>query len=142
MEALGLDEAGLAEIQFLISQLQIILGTDNDARKGAEEHLKKIKDGEPDKYASYLTAVIADPGASTEIKSLSCVLLRRSIGSNITGQDKTLWVILSQGARDYLKVHLLKAIESCTIKDVVHKLANLLVEIAGGMYEHEDEAIW
>ena len=77
----------LQEVQFMVGQLQIVLGHDNDARKGAEEHLKKIKEGEPDKYACYLTSVIMDAGASLEIKSLAAVVLRRSTHSPIPTKD-------------------------------------------------------
>jgi hypothetical protein len=74
-----LNQDQLAEVQFMVGQLQIVLGMDNEARKGAEEHLKKIKEGESDKYACYLTAVIIDANAALEIKALAAVVLRRSI---------------------------------------------------------------
>ena len=35
-------------------QLQVILGNDNNARKAAEENIKKIRESEPDKYVTYL----------------------------------------------------------------------------------------
>lgn len=79
------------EVQFLVGQLQIVLGQDNEARKGAEAHLNKIKNGEPDKYACYLTAVIIDQNAGNDIKALSCVILRRSISTNVEGKAETLW---------------------------------------------------
>ena len=102
----------LQEIQFMVSQLQIVLGQDNAARKGAEEHLKKIKEGEPDKYACYLTAIIISPEAPQEIKSLSAVILRRSIGTIINNDSKkTLWEMLSPMARDFLRTNLLKFIK-------------------------------
>lgn len=86
----------MQEVQFVVTQLQIVLGNDNDARKAAEEHLGKIKEGEPDKYACYLTSVIMDLNASNEIKSLSCVILRRSLGTMLTDKTVTLWESLSQ----------------------------------------------
>lgn len=69
---------------------------DNDARKAAEAHLAKIKDGEPEKYARYLTAVITDVelNASAEIKSLAAVILRRSLGTNLADKNQTLWAVL------------------------------------------------
>ena len=41
-----------------------------------------------------------------------------------------------------MKSNLLQVIKGVTSKDVIHKISNLLVEIAGGMYEYENEAIW
>ena len=32
--------------------------------------------------------------------------------------------------------------QNCTVKDITHKLSNLLVEVAGGMYEHDNDLIW
>jgi len=136
MEPLNQDQ--LVEVTFMVSQLQIVLGQDNNARKGAEEHLKKIKDGEPDKYACYLTAVIMDQNAGADIKALASVVLRRGIGSAITGSTKTLWEVLTPNARDFLKTNLLSTVKTIQIKDLMHKMSNLLVEIAGGMYENED----
>jgi len=81
MDPLNQDQ--IAEVHFMVSQLQIVLGQDNNARKGAEEHLKKIKDGEPDKYSCYLTAVIMDPNAGQEIKALAAVVLRRGLNTNV-----------------------------------------------------------
>lgn len=46
------------EIQFVVNQLQVVLGIDNDLRKASEEHLKKIREGDPDKYAAYLAVII------------------------------------------------------------------------------------
>jgi hypothetical protein len=131
----------LQEISFMVGQLQIVLGQDNEARKLAEEHLKKIKEGEPDKYACYLTAVILNPQAPAEIKSLSAVILRRSVGTVLGDSKKTLWEMLSVQAKDFLKNNLLSCIKETKIKDVLHKMSNLLVEIAGSMFE-ENEEVW
>mmetsp|Transcript_1961 Transcript_1961/g.2901 ORF Transcript_1961/g.2901 Transcript_1961/m.2901 type:complete len:137 (+) Transcript_1961:25-435(+) len=127
----------LQEVQFIVQQLQLVLGQDNDARKAAEEHLKKIKEGEPDKYACYLTRVLMEPEAPSEIKALAAVILRRGIGSFIGETKKTLWETLGQQARDYLKANLLLVLQTAATKDLVHKLSNLLVEVAGNMYEDE-----
>jgi len=108
MEPLNADQ--LAEVAFMVTQLQIVLGQDNNARKGAEEHLKKIKDGEPDKYACYLTAVIMDAQAGPDIKALSAVVLRRGINSSVQGSTKTLWESLSPHAKEFLKNNLLGCI--------------------------------
>ena len=72
------------------------------ARKEAEKHLSKIKDEEPEKYACYLTAVILEPNASQQIKALASVILRRSIGTNLTDKKITLWEALGAQAREYL----------------------------------------
>ena len=32
--------------------------------------------------------------------------------------------------------------ERAAEKDLIHKLGNVMVEIQGGMYEFQDEAIW
>ena len=135
----------MAEVQFLVSQLQIVLGQDNDARKGAEEHLKKIKEGEPDKYACYLTAVIMEPQAGQDIKALAAVVLRRSLGTVLDNTEKkdTLWEALSPAAKDFLKTNLLNSIRVIDQKDLIHKVSNLLVEVQGGMYEQNDaHEIW
>ncbi len=42
----------------MVNQLQIVLGNDNDQRKASEEHLKKIREGDPDKYAAYLVVIV------------------------------------------------------------------------------------
>lgn len=130
------------EVQFMVQQLQIILGVDNDARKGAEEHLNKIRDGEPDKYACYLIAVIMDLQAAGEIKALAAVVLRRGLTKQQTGQTQIFWEALSEHAKSFVKANLLTTIRGVTTKDLIHKISNLLVEIAGAMYEHENEAIW
>jgi hypothetical protein len=119
-----------------------VLGQDNNARKGAEEQLKKIKEGEPEKYACYLTAVIMDQNAGADIKALSAVVLRRGLTSTVGETKVTLWAGLSPQGKAFLKGNLLQIVRVTAIKDLVHKMSNLLVEIAGAMYEHEEEAIW
>ena len=126
----------------MVSQLEIVLQQDNVARKEAEKHLSKIKDEEPEKYACYLTAVILEPNASQQIKALASVILRRSIGTNLTDKKITLWEALGAQAREYLKTNLLANIRTITVKDGIHKMSNLLVEIAGAMYEHENDLVW
>ena len=72
-----------------------MLAQDNNARKGTEEQLKKIKEGEPEKYACYLTAVIIDQNAGADIKALSAVVLRRVLTSTVGETKVTLWAGLS-----------------------------------------------
>ena len=121
----------------LLQKLDVILGNDNEARKGAEKDLTALKDADPIKYASYLSAFIFYDGAelSDAAKSLCCVLLRRALGTNISGGDKTLWMALNDQVRENMKVTLIAAMRNCTKKDIMHKLGNVLVEIQGGMYE-------
>ena len=127
----------------MVTQLQVVLGQDNDARKAAEEHLKKIKDGEPDKYACYLTSVIMAPQAGLDIKSLAAVVLRRSLGTHLTDKKETLWESISPAAKDFLKTNLLATVRVIDTKDLIHKMSNLLVEVQGGMFEQNDaHEIW
>ena len=107
-------EEQLGEIKQLVEQLKIVLGEDNDARKAAEAVLLSTKEGAPDKYAVYLTAVVMDAEAPPAIKSLSCVLLRRNVNSNMDtpaadGSKRTLWAALDAGSQDFLKTNLLGA---------------------------------
>ena len=62
--------------------------------------------------------------------------------TTITSDKVTLWEALSPNAKGFLKGNLLQTIRLMATKDLVHKMSNLLVEIAGAIYEHENEAIW
>ena len=79
--------------------------------------------------------------APLDIKSLAAVILRRSIGTMLPEKKQTLWESLSQQAKDFLKNNLLNITKNTTTKDLMRKLANLLVEVAGGMYEQNEE-VW
>ena len=79
----------------MLEQLKTILGQDNDARKAAEAHIAKIKEGEPDKYASYLTIVLKDAECPADIKVLSAVLLRRALCSAVGAKKETLWELMT-----------------------------------------------
>lgn len=131
----------MEEVKFVISQLQTVLGQDNDARKGAEAALAKIREGEPDKYAGYLTAVIMEAEAPADIKALASVILRRGLTTALPNKKETLWEALTPGAKDFLKTNLLSTIRSATTKDLMHKLSNLLVEVQGGMHDQNQE-VW
>ena len=48
---------------------------------------------------------------------------------------------MNQKTRDFLKTTLLQSVQLIKQKDLIHKLSNLLVEVAGQMYE-EDETVW
>lgn len=108
-------EDQLNEIKQLVEQLKIVLGEDNDARKGAEAVLLSTKEDAPDKYAVYLTAVIMDQEAPPAIKSLAAVLLRRNVNSHMDraaddGTKRTLWDALDANSKEFLKTNLLAAI--------------------------------
>jgi len=83
-----------------------------------------------------------DPNAGADIKALAAVVLRRGITSAITGSTNTLWEVISVQGKEFVKSNLLATIRTVQTKDLIHKMSNLLVEIAGGIYEHENEAIW
>jgi hypothetical protein len=70
----------MEEVRYMVTQLQTVLGTDNEARKVAEAELDKIKQGDSDKYACYLTQVLMEANAPLDIKALAAVILRRSVG--------------------------------------------------------------
>ena len=72
-----------------------MLGTDNEARKVAEEQLSTIREGEPEKYAVYLTAIIVDSAAPEQIRALSAVILRRTISATLAEKKISLWEALS-----------------------------------------------
>lgn len=110
-------------------QLQLILGNDNDARKAAEENIKKIRESEPDKYVYYLSTLICDPTVDLQTKSLSAVILRRTILSINETTKQQLWESLKPDTKTGLKTAFFDLIKQADNKDFVHKLANLLVEI-------------
>ena len=138
MEAHSFSPAELEEVKFMAGQLQTVLGLDNDARKAAEDHLKKIREGDPNKYAAYLSYIIAQADAPAEARSLACVILRRSLTSSVK-DDKTLWDLLAAEPKEFMKTHLLAAVQTAASKDLVHKMCDLLVEIAAAMYEETEE---
>ena len=138
------------ECQFLANALQQVLGTDNVARKEAEEKVNQIKREAPEKYAVYLSNIMqVDSPYGEEVKSLAAVILRRNISAvSIDSQDMNqennanLWERLTPEAREAVKGNLLKVIAAITNKSVMHKICNLLVEVAGAIYEYENSAIW
>ena len=80
-----------------------------------------------------------EAAAPLEIKSLAAVVLRRSLGTVLPDKKQTLWEALSQQAKEFLKTNLLATIQTTTTKDLMKKLSNLLVEVAGGMFEENEE---
>ena len=122
-------------------QLQVILGNDNEARKVAEDNIKKIRESEPDKYVFYLSTLCCDPAIDMQIKTLSAVILRRTLISYNEASKMQLWEVLKPETKQGLKSNLLESIPKVQNRDYVHKVSNLLVEIQGAMFE-ENEEIW
>lgn len=120
----------LEEVKFVVGQLQIVLGNDNDARKAAEAHIEKIKLEEPNKYAAYLTIIITQDDCPPDIKTLCAVLLRRSVNSALGKKKETLWELLTDETKEIVKTQLLTEIrKEGKTKDMMHKISNLLVEV-------------
>jgi hypothetical protein len=72
--------------------------------------LKKIREGDPDKYAAYLAAIINDESnIQTETRSLASVILRRNLNTEVAA-NKTVWESLSEQTREFLKTTLLQSI--------------------------------
>ena len=117
------------------------MGNDNEARKAAEENIKKIRESEPDKYVSYLSTLCCDPAVEMQIKTLSAVILRRTLISYNEQSKMQLWEMLKPETKGYLKSQLLETVKAVDNRDYVHKVSNLLVEIQGAMFE-ENEEIW
>lgn len=110
-------------------QLTIILGNDNEARKVAEENIKKARESEPDKYVFYLSTLINDATVEMQIRSLSAVILRRTLMSTIESTKQGLWDSLKPDTKVGLKSAFFETLKTQENKDFVHKLGNLLVEI-------------
>ena len=138
---MSFDDQQKQEIIYVGEQLQIILGNDNDARKAAEENIKKIRESEPDKYVTYLATLCCDPAVDMQIKTLSAVVLRRTLISYNETSKMQLWEMLKPETKQGLKTNLLETIKVVQNRDYVHKVSNLLVEIQGAMFE-ENEEIW
>jgi hypothetical protein len=71
---------------------------------------------------------------------LASVILRRNLNATVS-EKKTVWESLTLTTKEFLKSTLLQAIQVIKTKDLIHKVSNLLVEVAGQMYE-EDETVW
>ena len=121
--------------------MKLILGNDNEVRKVAEDNIKTLKESQPDKYVFYLTTVINDATIDIQTKSLSAVILRRTLISNIESTKQQLWESLKSDTKVGLKTAFFETLKVQENKDFVHKLSNLLVEIQGAMFE-ENEEIW
>lgn len=85
-----------------------------------------------------------------EVRSLAAVILRRNISYTATdsqdvnnqANNANLWARLSADAKAYVKTELLKTLEGCTDKNTMHKVCNLVVEVAGTIYDQENETVW
>lgn len=76
---------------------------------------------------------------SDQIKSLACVILRRTLSSY--EDQKPLWDAIKPETKEMLRGGFFEAMKTCQTKDIIHKMSNLLVEIQGAMFE-EDETVW
>lgn len=91
-----------------------------------------------------------ESGCSDQAKSLSAVILRRNISVGVADfQDfkskaTNLWEAATEATRNEVRAVLIKALsaQGNTSKAIVHKIANLAVEIQGAMQAHENDAIW
>ena len=85
----------------------------------------------------------------SDVKSLASVILRRNISNtatdsqDISNQDNNsnLWKRLSVDAQNFVKTELLKVLNECKDKTIIHKVCNLVIEVGGTLYE-QDEFIW
>lgn len=89
----------------------------------------------------YLSTLICDPAVDLQTKSLSAVILRRTILSVNEGTKQQLWESLKAETKNGLKGAFFELIKQVDNKDFIHKLSNLLVEIQGAMFD-ENEEIW
>lgn len=125
----------------MAEQLQLILGNDNTARKNAEENIKVMRESDADKYVSYLSILICDGTVDMQIKSLSAVILRRTLTTFNDGTKSVLWDGLKPETKQGLKGAFFDLVKQVDSKDFCHKLCNLLVEIQGAMFDEKEE-IW
>lgn len=99
--------------------------------------------GEPDKYAAYLTVIITQDDCPVNIKTLCAVLLRRSVNTVVADKKETLWELIKPDTRELVKTKLLEDIKKGgKDKSMMHKLANLLVEVQGAMHDLNEDDIW
>jgi hypothetical protein len=139
------------QFNFISQQLEIILGNDNDARKQAEQSINEAKAAGVDSYALCMVNILnPESGCSDQAKSLSAVILRRNISVGVADfQDfknkaANLWEAITEATRNEVRAVMIKALSNhgSTAKPIIHKIANLAVEIQGAMQTHENDAIW
>lgn len=59
-----------------------------------------------------MCVIICDATVSEEIRALSCVILRRTLGTYVEDKKETLWEVVGAEAKQYLKTNLLQAIQA------------------------------
>ena len=69
-------------------------------------------------------------------------MLRRSVCTVVADKKETLWELMSEQARNFTKENLLLILRGNHTKDMMHKLANLTVEVQGAMHEQNEDDIW
>lgn len=70
---------------------------------------------------------------------MSAVILRRALNSEVK-DEKTLWEVINAGPKEFMKSNLLASVQTAQTKDLIHKMCDLLTEIAGSIYEEEEKA--
>jgi hypothetical protein len=82
------------------------------------------------------------------VKSLAAVILRRNISSTAadsqdlnSANNKNLWERLTNEAKEFVKAELIKTVTSCSDKQLIHKICNLIIEVGGSLYE-QDKTVW
>ena len=127
------------EINYVHEQLKGILGNDNAQRKECEANLKKIQEGEVDKYACYLVHIISLAEISEDVRCLAAVLIRRPITDHGGKEKPGMWGKLNPQAKEMIKTTLLGAIPTVKASHgLLRKTCNLAVEVAGALYELDD----
>lgn len=99
-------------------------------------------------FQTFLTIYLAE--SSLEVRSLAAVILRRNISYTATdsqdlanqANNANLWTRLSVDAKTFVKTELLKSLSGCTDRNTMHKVCNLVVEVAGTIYDQENETVW
>lgn len=77
------------------------------------------------------------------------MILRRNISYTATdsqdlanqANNANLWSRLSADAKTFVKTELIKTISASTEKITLHKIANLIIEVAGTIYDQEEQ-VW
>lgn len=83
------------------------------------------------------------------MKSLAAVILRRNISYTATdsqdvvnqANNANLWSRLTPETKTYVKTELLNTVQACTDKIIIHKICDLIIEVAGTIYDQE-ETVW
>lgn len=80
---------------------------------------------------------------NVEVKSLASVILRRNISYTATdsqdvndqANNANLWSRLTPETKNYVKTELLTIIQGTSDKIIIHKICDLIIEVAGTIYD-------